>query len=209
MSAEPRAIRSRRAERCAGCRLTPALCLCAELVPMAVRTRVVVLVHRKEIHKSSNTGLLAASLLAGASLVVRGDRDEAARPTLEGMRRLVLFPTPDAAVLEASMSREPVALIVPDGSWSQARKMTRRDALAERAEPVVLPPGPPSRYGLRRNAREGGLCTLEAIARAMGILETPEVEQHLLAVFEQFVDRQHQIRKPRWTPRSDPPSHSA
>lgn len=205
MSAEPRAIRSRRVERCAGCRLTPALCLCAELVPMAVRTRVVVLVHRKEIHKSSNTGRLAASLLAGASLVVRGDRDDAgARPELEGMRRLVLFPAPGAAVLDASMAREPVALIVPDGSWSQARKMTRRDALAERAEPVVLPPGPPSRYGLRRNAREGGLCTLEAIGRAMGILEGSHIEQHLLAVFEHFVDRQHQIRKPRWTP----PSHT-
>lgn len=203
MSSEPRAIRSRRVERCAGCRLTPALCLCGELTPLTVRTRVVVLAHRKEVHKSSNTGLIATRMLEGASFVVRGRYDvepEREPVSLEGLRRLVLFPASDAALLDRSMARDPVALVVPDGNWTQARKMMRRDALAEGAEPVVLPPGPPSRYGLRRNAREGGLCTIEAIARAMGILEGPEVEARLLAVFEQFVDRQQQIRRPRWQP---------
>lgn len=198
---EPRAIRSRRVERCAGCRLTPALCLCGELAPIPVRTRVVVLAHRKEIHKSSNTGLLATRMLAGASMIVRGEREGVREPlALEGLRRLVLFPAEGARVLEGSMARDPIALIVPDGNWSQARKMLRRDELTRDAEPVVLPPGPPSRYGLRRNAREGGLCTIEAIARAMGVLESAEVEARLLAVFEAFVDRQHQVRKPRWVP---------
>jgi DTW domain-containing protein YfiP len=92
-----------------------------------------------------------------------------------------------------ALDARPLVLVVPDGSWSQARKIARRDPLAQGAEHVTLPPGAPSRYGLRRSPRAGGLCTLEAIARALGILEGGEVEPALLAVLETFVARHRAI----------------
>jgi DTW domain-containing protein YfiP len=52
---------------------------------------------------------------------------------------------------------------------------------------VTLPDGPPTRYRLRREPREGGLATFEAIARALGILESTEVQAQLEAVFERMV----------------------
>jgi DTW domain-containing protein YfiP len=89
---------------------------------------------------------------------------------------------------------EPPVLLVPDGTWSQARKLLQRDPDLQRAEIVTLPPGPPSRYGLRRNAREGTLCTLEAIARALGIMEGREIEARLMSVLDLFVGRSLAVR---------------
>ena len=54
---------------------------------------------------------------------------------------------------------------------------------------AVLPPGAPSTYRLRHEARPGGLATAEAIARAFGLLEGPEVEAALLRVFRAMVER--------------------
>lgn len=195
---EPRAMRSRRVPRCDGCGLAGALCFCATLRPLANRTRVVVVVHRNEVRKSTNTGGLAVRLLERAELRVRGDHlappPEVSAETREA-RRLVLFPAPGARVITASDldPARPLVLVVPDGSWSQARKIARRDPLTEGAETVTLPPGPASRYGLRRSPRPGGLCTLEAIARALGVLEGGEIEPELLAVLDVFVARHRAI----------------
>ena len=43
-----------------------------------------------------------------------------------------------------------------------------------RAAAVGLPPGPPTAYHLRAEPKEGGLSTLEAIARAFCLLEGPQ-----------------------------------
>jgi DTW domain-containing protein len=198
--APAKAVRSRRLPRCAGCGLAETLCFCASLAPMAVRTRVVVVAHRDELYKTTNTGRLVPRLLEGARFLVRGEhadptRDlerESAREAAElfapETRRLVLFPAPGARLLSASdLAEGPLALVVPDGTWTQGRKLGQRDPLALGAERVALPPGPPSRYRLRRNGREGGLCTLEAVARAMRVLEGPEVEARMLEVLDRFV----------------------
>ena len=85
-------------------------------------------------------------------------------------------------------------LLVPDGSWSQARKLVQRDALLVSGEPVRLPSVGSSRYRLRRNVRPGTLCTLEAVAAALAILEGPEVEATMLEAFETFQRRSLELR---------------
>jgi DTW domain-containing protein YfiP len=82
-----------------------------------------------------------------------------------------------------------VVLLVPDGNWNQARRIVRRDPDARDAEPVALPPGAPSRYGLRRAPREGAVSTLEAVARALGVLEGEEAERALTVLLDAFVER--------------------
>jgi len=42
---------------------------------------------------------------------------------------------------------------------------------------------------LRRAARPGQLCTLEAIARALGVLEGPEVQRQLEGLLRIMVER--------------------
>ncbi len=63
-----------------------------------------------------------------------------------------------------------MVLLVPDGNWS--RRAARSTGMPTRAAPSRSRrlEGAPSRYGLRRAPHEGALSTLEAAARALGLL---------------------------------------
>jgi DTW domain-containing protein YfiP len=111
-------------------------------------------------------------------------------PGLVGTRPLLLFPHEGARDLrELAASKEPIALIVPDGTWRQASKVRQRVRGLDAVPCVTLPPGPPSRYRLRFESHDDGLATIEAIARAFGILEGREVEEALLRVFDAMIER--------------------
>ena len=189
-----RDLRGWRLPRCGGCGLPDALCLCAELPSLAVRTRVVVVMHRIEALRSTNTGRLAARMLSGASARVRGDRDVPTEPAPEG-RRLVLFPLEGARPLARDDAGDDLVLVVPDGTWSQARRIHRRDPASRGAETVTLPAAGPSAYDLRRGAREGGVCTLEAVAAALGVLEGEAVEAALRGAFVAWRERAVRARQ--------------
>lgn len=177
--------------RCTVCRLPRPLCVCASLPDIAARTRLLVVVHRDEEPKPTNTGLLAARSVRGARVVVVGDR---ARPLPDpllarGERAVVLFPDADAESLARYADGGPLTLVVPDGSWRQAARIARRVPKLAELPRVGLPPGPPTRYRLRAEPRAGGLATLEAIARALAVLEGEAAVAPLLELFTRFVDR--------------------
>ena len=108
----------------------------------------------------------------------------------------MLYPTPEARALEAAdaATDEPLALVVPDGSWTQARRMLRREAWTAGAEVVRLPAPPAPRYDLRKQNRRGVVCTFEAIACALGVLEGPDVERVMLGALDAFLARARHMR---------------
>lgn len=189
------AIRSRRLARCARCGLALPLCLCAELPRLRTRSEIVLLMHKNELGRTSNTGRLALAVLERSRLSIRG-RPDAPREAVLPPRRLVLFPAPGARALAASDAAGAAApvLVVPDGSWTQARRMLRREAWAIGGELVQLPCPPAPRYDLRRQSRSGVVCTFEAIASALGVLEGADVERAMLAVLETFLARARHMR---------------
>lgn len=102
----------------------------------------------------------------------------------------MLFPFEDATPLEAPKPGDlQVTLIVPDGTWRQASKVRNRVPGLRDVPCVTLPMGAPSVYHLRFEAHESGLATVEAIARAMTILEGAHVGEALLHVFRAMVER--------------------
>jgi DTW domain-containing protein len=169
------------------------LCVCA-LMPsprLTLRTRVVLVIHRDEVRKPTNTGRLAIECLDGATTLVRGDDRVPGPPlTFAGTRPVLLFPDPDAVSLDQlALGPEPVTLIVPDGTWRQAQRVRTRVPGLATVPCAVLPPGPPSSYRLRSEPRPGGLATAEAIARALGLLDGPEVQAVIERVFRAMVER--------------------
>jgi DTW domain-containing protein len=193
--------RGRASVRCAGCRLQEALCLCAELPSIATRTRVIVLLHQLEARKTSNTGQLAHQCLPSSELHLRGnlpeagsDRDDTrAVPTwlARAVRPVLLFPDPDAEVLgDDWRDRDPVTLIVPDGTWSQAIRARKRIKGLAQIPCVTLPADVISgHHRLRHDPRAGRVSTMEAIAHALGVLEGRAVRDGLLAVHRLAVER--------------------
>lgn len=181
--------------RCGGCGLPPGLCLCDELPALTLQTQLVLVVHHVETHKSTNTGRLLARMVRGVDVRVRGQKAAAPRPPITAARRLVLYPDPTARVLLPTDAGPDLALVIPDGTFGQARRMINRDPDLLGADIVQLPPGPPSRYGLRRSPLEGKVSTFEAVARAIEILEGPEPAGVLMAAFDAFVERALIVRE--------------
>jgi DTW domain-containing protein YfiP len=185
------------------------LCICGLLPRIETRTRVVLIVHQLEAVKPTNTGLVAARCLPSSTVVYRGrapegaardgalaevagppDWSAAVAAAAAGAQPLVLYPHPSATPLEDWRGRaEPVALIVPDGTWAQATRIQAR--LAARAGELPCVSLPASRTGKRlRTARSPHqMATLEAVALALGILEGPAVRDALLHIYRVMADR--------------------
>ena len=179
--------------RCIRCRMRADFCICPWLPTFDLATRIVVVMHHKEQIKSSATAPLALSCLTNRALLVHGLREapldltELHRPN---RRLFLLFPSDDAAPLTRALVNEdprPVTLVVPDGNWRQASTMRRRIPGLDVALPVKLPFGDRTRWGLRFEHRDDGLATFEAIARALGILESKSVQTRMEAVFDLMV----------------------
>lgn len=178
--------------RCKRCQLHESLCMCALFPRLETRTRLVLVIHRYEDRKPTNTGRLAAECLVNSDVVVRGHEAQPSTPLAVPPDRqpLLLFPDPDARPLESFASSErPVTLVVPDGTWRQASKVRSRVPGLRDVPCVSLPRGPQSTYRLRVDAHEHGLATIEAIARAFGILEGEGVQRALECVFDAMVER--------------------
>lgn len=141
-------------------------CLCAEVPTIATRTRVVIVRHHLERHRSSNTGRLAHLALPNSEIVEHGGLGGVAvLPPLDGA--WLLFPEGDRGV----PAEPPRQLVVLDATWSQARRMFRKIA-ALRGLPILrLPPGPMAASRLREAPGPGMVSTIEAIARALAQLE--------------------------------------
>lgn len=191
MSRRPSTVR-----RCIACRMHFSLCICALIPRLATRTRLVLVMHRAEARKSTNTGRLAAACVEGSTIVIRGREDDrdGEVPIQAGTRPLLLYPAADAVPLTAMLDAvrdgpEPITLVVPDGNWRQAAKMRKRVAALTTLPCVTLPEAAPSRYFLRAEAHTHALSTIEAVARAMGLLEGPAVEAAMLLPFRAMVER--------------------
>ncbi len=182
--------------RCARCRMHDVACVCAEIPSLRTRTRLVLLMHRDEERKPTNTGRLAALSLPNSEIVVRGAITGEPDFTLDpAYQPALLFPHEGAVPLPTYAGGDrPVCLIVPDGTWRQAAKMHKRVPALRGVPCVSIPDGAETRYRLRAERREGGLATIEAIARAYAILEGPRVADELLRVFETMVTRTLRVR---------------
>jgi DTW domain-containing protein YfiP len=186
--------RGYRLVRCDSCGLVPIACACAQLPRVENRTRVIVVAHARELQKPSNTGRLAVTMLSNARLVTHGGMSEvdgrraaASLEDLDSNCAWLLFPRADARPLHELLAEQsaPTELVVPDGTWSQTRRLVRRHAALQRLRAVTISEGT-SEYLLRRGTVPGFLCTLEAVARSLGALENPELARQLLTGFRHW-----------------------
>lgn len=192
--------RPKNAARCGRCRMHEARCLCEVIPRLETKTKVVVVMHCREWEKTTATAPLALAALPNSELHIHGARDQ--RTSLdhlkdEGRRLLVLYPGEGAQPLARALEHDdprPVTLVVPDGNWRQAARAARRLPGLAHAERVYLPEGRPTAWGLRHEPKPGGLATIEAIARALGILENQAIAEALERLLAESVHRTHLTR---------------
>lgn len=188
--------RGRETIRCEHCRLREDLCVCKNFLPVELSTKVLILMHRREVKVHTGTALLARRAISNCEIFFRGWVDdvlttEVCRPA--GYQSLVLYPTEEAICLTDFIkiqmrTKEPIHLIVPDGSWRQCKKAARREQSLMGIPNVKLPLGTPSIYtALRPEPTAEALSTFEAIARALGVIHGAHVQSKLEDVFKKKV----------------------
>ena len=173
--------------------------------PIDTRTRVLVLQHPAEAKKRIASVPLLSLCLKPVTIVKGMSFDASlepfARALREGYQPLLLFPGPDAHCLDDLTSPlDPAAattttitttttvgnhgehprrlLVVVDGTWTQARHMVRHSpSLAAACTHVMFAAPAASAFdAVRKEPAEHCMSTLEAVARALPLLEGEPAE---------------------------------
>ena len=198
--------------RCSRCRMRNEVCIC-DLIPIIHNeTPLTVLMHHREAYKTTNTARIACLALQNSAIHYRGlpewrrktsdtgSANNKYKSLIDTKRQPILLTLSDkSAVLTRgwlAQFNNSVQLIVPDGNWRQANKMGKREPDLKNIPWVKLPPGLPSRYFLRHEHHPEGMSTLEAIARAFGIIESTKIQTELERIFETMVTRTLSTRPP-------------
>jgi DTW domain-containing protein len=183
---QPGAPRGFRQTRCAGCGLNPEACICRTFPRLECPIAISVVMSRSEARSASNSARLLGLWLPGVVLSVQGGEGASGspEPLLSRPNTALLFPGGGRArALPTGIQH----LIVPDGTWSQARRIERRWFAAHGLPRVELDGPWPSVYELRRG-REG-LCTFEAAAITLGLLGDRALGAALLGRFAEWSRR--------------------
>lgn len=172
---------------CPGCSLHRERCICASIPRLDLKTRLSLVIHAKELKRTTNSGSLALRALVNSEMHVRGGTSE--RVDLSSLltpeyESYVLFPSDDALDLEDLRPRKPVQLIVTDGNWRQAAKLNTRHPELKHLPRVKIKAENTAPHHLRKEHLPEGLSTLEAIALAFRTLEGESVGRALMAVYQ-------------------------
>ncbi len=178
--------------RCKSCFVHKEDCFCKKISSLSLATKVSIIIYKKEMTLPSNTAHLALKSLSNTQYFERGHKDTQIEESFidhESYQPLFLYPSDDAKELTPKFLEsfnKPINLIVPDGTWRQAKKVYRREKLLDSIPQVKLSLSEKTKYLLRRQKSEFGLCTFEAIAYALRVIEGKAVSDDLMKNFDIF-----------------------
>lgn len=192
--------------RCDRCLRPAEFCVCAGLVPVPSRTRVVLLQHPREARLAICSAWLTRLSLENAELLrgVGFERSARVRELARLPGATLLYPGPGSTPARALAASPPPVLFAVDGTWRQSEKMLRLSPTLAALPRLSVDAGRPSGYGdLRAEPGAVHLSTLEAVALALGDLEgaperfTPMVEAFHRSVALQLACARGERRNPR------------
>ncbi|MCL1066433.1 DTW domain-containing protein [Shewanella olleyana] len=143
--------------------------------------KIILLTHQKETTRPNNTGRWVKQVLDEDAWVIEWDRVNPNKALIELIttsRVGLLYPeteTETETETENNSGNSKVAgnnkavsefeaLIIIDSTWQEARKIYNRSPYLKMLKKVSINNSAESIYKLRRNQREGGLCTAECAA---------------------------------------------
>ncbi len=174
---------------CKVCFLHIDRCICESIPSLTLRTKITLIIHAKELKRTTNTGRLALRALTNSEMRIRGQNRETLNLSdllTSSYRTLLFYPSDNAVELDHKFVNEsalPIQLIVPDGNWRQASKVHYRHHELKDIPRVKISKPNTMELHMRAETTEAGMATLEAIAHALGIIEGEEVKETLLKFY--------------------------
>lgn len=180
---------------CLTCFLHRERCICAAIPRLSLATRLILVIHSKELKRTTNTGRLAIHALENSKMIVRGDKSSGNGEEAKDLsyvldqkyQTFLLYPSSDAMELNEALvgrTEKPIQLIVPDGNWRQAGKVHTRHSELQQVPRVKLRKNSGPSLNLRAESSENGMATLHAIALAMAEIEGEQAGDALMHLYE-------------------------
>lgn len=179
---------------CPKCYLHKDRCICSFIPRLEFRSKLTLIIHAKELKRTTNTGTLAIHSLVNSEMHIRGQKDHALscdKILNENYQPLLFFPADNAIDLTKEFIAtftKPVQLLVPDGNWRQASKVNSRYPELSTVPRVMIKEPNLSKSHLRAETTAEGMATLQAIAMAFGILEGESAKIALLDLYNKKLE---------------------
>ncbi len=187
--------------RCPRCLRRRHACLCEHVPRVKNATQIYVLQHPRERLHPFGSVPIAVLGLEKIAVDVFGEAYEHRRTWSRAVPddALLVFPGPTARDLaEIALERRPSCLVFIDGTWPHAKSMLKQSPALAALPQARLAPKAPSLYRIRREPKPHCMSTIEAIVRALEVLEAKaEGLGDLLDSFSRMIDRHLALRAAR------------
>jgi len=185
--------------RCEHCQLAVYACICNWQPQLESRSEFVLLFHRIEVFKPTNTGRLIADAFPAQSHAFCWSRTEPERALLnllhdEARQCFIVFPadTPEAKEKSREVfsklpdNQKIKTFILLDATWKQSGRMFHLSRWLENVPCVALPEGALRGYAVRKSHQDNYLSTAEAAALCLQLAGEEKNSQVLLDYFQLF-----------------------
>jgi DTW domain-containing protein YfiP len=183
-------------ERCIRCRLILQECICRDITPLWTEHRLTLLTNKREEYIHSNTGRLLRLMLENNSLIYIGEKgwerkieDEIDRSEYTPVIFFPITPFSDGQGIVEERGK-PLNIIVLDTNWSSARRWLYKMG-SMKVKKIGLKTVQSSKYYLRKQFKEGNLCTFQAVTSLLEELETRSSGSafpHMNEIFDLWVN---------------------
>ena len=226
MASKPFLARGITVERCDQCLLARRCCLCDFLVPLpkGLQLDIILLIHRDEILKPTNTGRLLAEAFPRQCFVFEWSRLEPAAALIamiqDASRQCaIVYPAKQARAVipveafdelpvEGGLKVQQVAgnvkephrpsrratLILLDGTWRQAARMYNHSRYLSQLPSLSLPDTHSATYAVRKASEDSRLSTAEAAVALLACCGQQAAADHLWHIFSVFNQHYHATR---------------
>ncbi|MDH5464022.1 MAG: DTW domain-containing protein [Thiovulaceae bacterium] len=138
------------------------------------------LTHEREICRKTNTGRLVLDTLGEDAVKIIWERkspDEALLKAIEAGDIALLYPSSESQLISKTCKYD--NYIILDGTWQEAKKIYNKSPYLQLLPKVSMQTDQKSKYTLRRNQKEDGLCTAEIASEVLANLDHTDLAQTL------------------------------
>jgi DTW domain-containing protein YfiP len=151
--------------------------------------RFYLLTHEREIRRETSSSVPVRQALGESCATIIWKRREPnieIECTLSPCDTVLVYPTDDQPLVE---DIQPIGnFILLEGTWQEARKIYNRSPYLRRFPAMRIGTENGSAYRLRRNQKDGGLCTAETVIEILRLKGQFKLAESLFERFVSFQD---------------------
>ncbi|MGH4123879.1 MAG: tRNA-uridine aminocarboxypropyltransferase [Clostridium sp.] len=183
-------------DSCNKCGLPKINCICTRAPQIKTNAKIWILSTEREFYRPSNTARLLKLINPHSTEIFLWERTNKPEKLIENINNenyetYLLFPVEDNQAqcrkVEYKNTGKIPAFILIDGTWKEAAKILRKSDYLKKLPRISLEPNFKSRYDLRRGAKEGNLCTIEAAIEVLKINKEIENSQFIDEFYKLFL----------------------